>query len=129
MATKKQPQPRFTTRQVMAGFKVSDMTVFTWRKGTTTRDPLPVEQDGRNVYFPEKSTLAWAKKYDLPFDKSNAEKVLAGATPGPKPVAVKKVPVKAVKKTVVPAKAVKKVKKVRKEVRNVAVHGPASAHI
>ena len=84
-----------TTKQVMAGFNTSDMTVYTWRKGTTTRDPLPCTVDGRKVTFKDTDMKAWAKKYNLTFSLEAALKVAGAAVPtGPKPktaIAAKKV--------------------------------------
>jgi hypothetical protein len=76
----------FTIKQIMAGFSISDMTAFTWRKGTANRDPIPHTVEGRTVSFPAVEVKAWAKKYGLAFDSAKAEK--AGqpeeTKPGPK---------------------------------------------
>lgn len=94
MASKKS----FNTRQVMAGFSVSDMTIFTWRTATKAREAIPHEISGRNVTFPEAAVKAWAKKYGKTFDVSKADAAPATSKTGPKatpPVkkAAKKMPV------------------------------------
>lgn len=88
MATK-QTAPRLTVKQVMAGFKVSDMTIYTWRQGTAAREALPTHQDGNRVFFKEAEMVKWAKKYGLPFDTAAANSLPAvkmgpKATPAPK---------------------------------------------
>ncbi len=107
MATSKQETSRLTTKQVMAGFKVSDMTIFTWRGGTPTKDPLPSHQDGTRVYFKEAEMARWAKKNGVEWNAAEAMKVPGPAKTGPKPEA-KKVPVaKKVKAVPPPAKKVR----------------------
>jgi predicted DNA-binding transcriptional regulator AlpA len=81
-----------TTKQLMAGFGVSDMTVFTWRKGTATKEPIPHTVDGRSVTFPVSEVKAWAKKHGVPFDLVKAEGSPDAEKPGPKAAAKKAVP-------------------------------------
>lgn len=76
--------PGFTTRQLMAGFQVSDMTVWAWRQGSAKRDPLPVVKEGTRVYFPETALKAWAKKYKLEFSATTAANALTDGKSGPK---------------------------------------------
>lgn len=101
----KQETPSFNTKQLMAGFAVGHMSIYNWRNGTPTKDPLPhlVAENGR-VSFPQKSTIAWAKKHDLEFDPAKAEKGAKTKKPGPKPAAKKAAPKAAAKKATKPAK-------------------------
>ncbi len=105
MATSKQEAGRLTTKQVMAGFKVSDMTVFTWRGGTPTKEKLPSHQDGTRVYFKEAEMVRWAKKNGVEWNAAAAAKVPGPAKTGPKPEV--KSPAKAAKKLapVIPIKS------------------------
>ncbi len=80
----------FNTRQVMAGFGVSDTTVYLWRQGTSTREALPCEVEGRNVYFAEGAMKTWAKKHGLTFSVEKAEKGKPRAKTGPKPGGAKR---------------------------------------
>lgn len=103
-----------TIKQVMAAFKTSDMTVYTWRLGTKTRDPLPhhVSSAGR-VTFKEPEVKAWAKQYGLTYDALAAN--VEGAVPakrGPKVTAAPEV--KAAAKKVVAKKVVAKKTAVKK---------------
>lgn len=119
MASKQAPAAaaRLSTRQVMAGFNVSDMTVFTWRKGTSTRDPMPSHADGRLVYFKEAEMLKYAKKHDLTWDSAKAAKAAsAPMKTGPKPAAVKAAPVKSAAKKAAPVKVKPPVRKVARKV-------------
>lgn len=77
-----------STKDLQAGFGVGHMTIYNWRQGTATKDPLPcdVDQSGR-VTFPVASTKAWAKKHGLEFNVP-AEKA-AESKPGPKAKIVK----------------------------------------
>lgn len=104
----------YTAKQLQVAFAVGHMTIYNWRQGTATRDPLPCEVDeetGR-VAFPAASTKAWAKKYGLSFtepsDSGEASK------PGPKATA-KKAPVK----KSVKAKFNRVVKQVEKQQRKI----------
>lgn len=72
-----------TIKQIMAGFKVSDMTVYTWRQGTPGKDPLPHTLEGRKVIFKDSEVKAWAKKHGLTFDAAAAGTVDV-AKAGPK---------------------------------------------
>lgn len=101
----------YTAKQLQAAFAVGHMTIYNWRQGTATRDPLPCETDEESgrVTFPAASTKAWAKKYGLEFteptDSGEASK------PGPKATAKKATPVK---KSVNKAKVTKKAAAPRK---------------
>ena len=75
--------PHLTTKQLQAGFGVSDMTVWAWRAGTPTRDKLPTVKQGRAVLFKPAAVAAWAKKHELKFDLAAAQKVKP-PKPGPK---------------------------------------------
>jgi len=56
-----------TIAQVAAAFGVSQMAIFYWRKGTTTRDPLPEipDNDSRFPRFAVADLKKHAKKYGL----------------------------------------------------------------
>ena len=76
------------TNNLMNLFGVSHMTIGAWRKGSTTRAPLPtVEIKGhpRLVGFKPSEVKTWAKKYGFMLSKDPA--LLLGsaiAKPGPK---------------------------------------------
>lgn len=76
--------PMLTIKQVMSGFSVSDMTVYTWRQAGGTREPLPSEKIGNAVGFRASLVKAWAKKYNLDFDIDRALATPIAAS-GPKP--------------------------------------------
>jgi hypothetical protein len=97
-------QTTLTTKDLQAGFNVGHMTVYNWRLGSSTRDPLPVHIDAsKRVTFKLAEIKAWAKKYQLDF-KPAAELSVA-AKPGPK---AKKAAVKQLaKKTAKPAAKLK----------------------
>lgn len=82
MATKQ----LLTTKQVMAGFSTSDMTIYSWRKGTPTKTVLPCVKVGASVRFEPAAMKAWAKEHGLKFSLEAALAVPAakGKT-GPKP--------------------------------------------
>ena len=128
MSSKGNPKVRYTTRQIMAGFGVSDMTVYTWRQGTPQREKMPTEQDGRNVYFPHASTVAWAKKHGLTFDADAAAKAVGtAAKTGPKPT-TKPSKKAAPAKKAVPAKA-RKPKVARAALKDKSTAGPVAARV
>lgn len=81
MATK---TPLLTTKQVMAGFSVSDMTIYTWRQGSAARDKLPCHTEGNRVGFKATEMTRWAKKYGLTFDEAKAAAPVAEVKMGPK---------------------------------------------
>lgn len=61
------------TADLIQGFGVTNLTLLTWRKGTPTKEPLPVQVDstagGRNtVSYNEAKVRAWAKKHGLEFN-------------------------------------------------------------
>lgn len=101
----------YTAKQLQVAFAVGHMTIYNWRQGTATRDPLPCETDDETgrVTFPAASTKAWAKKYGLTFteptDSGEASK------PGPKATTPVKKSVKAKF-----AKVVKQVEKQRRKI-------------
>lgn len=71
-----------STKDLQAGFGVGHMTIYNWRAGTATKDPLPCEKDGSRVTFNLTSIKAWAKKYDLAFNPPTEK--AAEVKPGPK---------------------------------------------
>lgn len=67
---------KLTIKQVTAGFGISGVCLNAWRAGTATKAALPFDKDEETgaVSFKESTTLAWAKKHDLPFDMKAALK-------------------------------------------------------
>lgn len=89
----------FTTKQMQAGFDCGHMTIYNWRQGTATKDPLPCNVDGGRVTFPAAQVVSWAKKHGVAFDATRAESGECASKPGPKPkvtAAAKKAPAKKV---------------------------------
>lgn len=86
-----------TTAQLQKGFACGHMTIYNWKQGTATKDPLPFEKDGESgrVTYALSKVKAWAKKHGVGFSETEALKVEAGSKRGPKPAA---------KKTAAPAK-------------------------
>lgn len=80
--------PHLTTKQLQAGFGVSDMTIWAWRAGTPTRAKLPTVKQGRAVLFKPADITAWAKKHKLKFDLAATQQVEAPKL-GPKAPSVK----------------------------------------
>ncbi|MNK65503.1 hypothetical protein D3C87_848000 [compost metagenome] len=74
---------RLTTKDVEDAFGVTPMTVYNWRKGTPTREPLPAEVEGRRVFYRAARLKAWAKRHGIPLLK-DPEAVSAHSKPGPK---------------------------------------------
>jgi hypothetical protein len=114
MATKQNAVTGFSTKQAMAGFAVSDMTIYTWRNQPA--DPLPSHKDGNKVVFKEAELVKWAKKTGRTFDAVKAAAGPVQAKTGPKPAPVKKEAapkVKAVAKPAVVKTAPVKVKPAR----------------
>jgi hypothetical protein len=103
--------PTLTVAQTAAVFGVSTMTVFNWRKGTATRDPLKVCTDPEKTWFPRfrvTELQRYAKKHKLEFARQ-PEDVLATwehKTPGRQPKVV--IAVKARDNVKKSSKAVKK---------------------
>lgn len=56
-----------TIAQAQIAFGVAHMTLHNWRKGTATKEALPVEQDGNRVRIPLVKAKAWAKKNGVEF--------------------------------------------------------------
>lgn len=57
-----------STKDLMKAFGVGHMTIYNWRNGTPTKDPLPHKKDDTgHVTFVESEVKAWAKKYALSF--------------------------------------------------------------
>lgn len=74
----------YTTRQLVAGFNVSEMSIWTWRTASAKRTALPTVKVGSRVYFPEAKVEAWAKKHGLAFDPGAALKAPTPGKAGPK---------------------------------------------
>lgn len=90
------------TKDLMLGFNVAHMTLYHWRQGTATKDPLPHEVEGRAVIFNTKKVIAWAKKHGVPFTVPS--KPSKPGRPGRKPSAAVKKPATALKQKTQPAK-------------------------
>lgn len=57
-----------STKHLMQAFAVSHMSIYAWRLGTATKDPLPtllLGQDQRSVAFSPSKVKAWAKKHGV----------------------------------------------------------------
>lgn len=83
MSTKQQKEPLLNTKQVMAVFGVSDMTVFNWRHGTASKKPLPtvlkpVGASGvrQLVGFKPSAIKRWAAQHAVHLDEKKLEKVV-----------------------------------------------------
>jgi len=93
-----------TTKQVMAIAGVSHMTVYVWRQGSETRDPLPtVEKEAPAVRIAPAKLKSWAKRYgiELKYDPVGVatgamklKSVTADAKATTKPRLKKEVPLK-----------------------------------
>lgn len=82
MATEKSAQVRLTTRQVQALFGVTHMSIYHWRKGTSTREPLktlkPIKGEAPTaIRFDPKVVQRYADKYGIT-PVTTLDKVLAG---------------------------------------------------
>ena len=85
-------QNRLSIKQLAQAFNVSTMTLYLWRQGTPTKDPLPcIVEDptaGKpRISFKIAPTKAWARKHGLEFavDPSALIASTEGrAKPGPK---------------------------------------------
>lgn len=53
---------KLTTKQVCEMFNVTPMTIWKYRNGTPTKEPLPCTFEGRNVLFKESEVRTWAKR-------------------------------------------------------------------
>lgn len=76
------PPTTLSSKDVMAGFNIAHMTLYHWRQGTATKDPLPCDVDGRSVSFNLKKVQAWAKKHEVPF--TLPKQLSVPGRPGPK---------------------------------------------
>lgn len=76
---------RLTTKDLLAAFGVTPMTIANWRKGTPTRTPLPSEKQGRSVNYRRDRIERWADKNGVPLLDPLALLGSAGrGKPGPK---------------------------------------------
>ena len=80
MATKS-----LTIAQAQVAFGVAHMTLHNWRKGTATKDALPVEQSGNRVRIPLVKAKAWAKKHGVEFAVDPETLISEADKPEPKP--------------------------------------------
>lgn len=77
--------PKLTTKDMQDAFGVTPMTIFNWRKGTPTREPLPCEVKGRSVLYPVARVKAWAKRHGITPLRDLGEIAPSGREkPGPK---------------------------------------------
>lgn len=93
VAPKKANTPPLTIGQAAAVFGVSTMAIFVWRRGTTTREPLPTchnEEDSRFPRFKVSDLRRYAKAYGLKFAREPQDVVDTWhhVKPGPKPKSV-----------------------------------------
>lgn len=84
-----QSTERLNIPQMCAMFGVTHLTIYHWRKGTATRDALPVAKPTKDeppnaVRFDKARVLKWAKKHDVAIIASNP-KVATSKPRGPKP--------------------------------------------
>lgn len=57
----------FTTKEVQAMAGVSPMSLYLWKKGTQSRQPLPTRKaDNGRCSHAVKATLGWMKRYEIP---------------------------------------------------------------
>lgn len=81
---------KLTLKQTAAVFGVTLMCLSTWRKGTPTKDPLPVVQKrgSRFVEVPVSKLKKWAVSNDVSLareiDDVLADKALQPIKPGPR---------------------------------------------
>lgn len=83
------PANLYPASDVCAAFGVSNMALYHWTAGTSTRDPLPCVKDptGRRLYTAA-ACRAYAKKYDLPCDLPAQPSNFKPRGPAPGPVGV-----------------------------------------
>jgi len=89
------PPTTISAKDVMAGFSIAHMTLYHWRQGTATKDPLPCDVNGRSVSFNLKKVQAWAKKHGVHF--ALPKQLSVPGRPGPKTTSAKKAVKKATK--------------------------------
>ena len=77
---------KLTTKDLIAAFDVTSMTIANWRQGSATKSALPCHKAGRAVTFAPGKVKQWAKQNGVPI---LAPESLLGAAersrPGPKP--------------------------------------------
>lgn len=71
-------QQALRTNDLISAFGVTGLTLLSWRKGTPTKEKLPVDVQttpgGRNtVSYNEAKVRAWAKKHNLEFKLKEVE--------------------------------------------------------
>jgi len=76
-----------STKALMQAFAVSHMTINSWRKGSPSKEPLPVvATDDRSVLFKPAEVKRWAKAHKI--EIFDADALIPGAVeavkPGPK---------------------------------------------
>lgn len=75
---------RLTTKDVMGAFGVTPMTVYNWRMGSPTREPLPAETVGRSVFYRAARVKAWARRHGVPLLRELEPATGGPRKPGPK---------------------------------------------
>lgn len=78
---------RLTTKDLQEAFGVTPMTIYNWRQGTPTRDPLPAEAKGRSVFYRPARVKAWASRHGIKPVRPLGDDATAHSKPGPKPAA------------------------------------------
>ena len=73
-----------TIKQACAAFGVSSMCLSHWRKGTATKEALPVETEGRNVFIGVAEAKKWAKAHGVDFAMDPAKAIEADGKPAKK---------------------------------------------
>jgi hypothetical protein len=81
---------KMTTQQAARAFGVSTMTLYLWRQGTPTKDPLPSTKETKTekprIGYPISSARKWAKKHGIEFAVDPDKVVLEPSKkPGPVP--------------------------------------------
>lgn len=87
---------KMTTQQAAKAFGVSTMTLYLWRQGTPTKDPLPftvhdAKAEKPRIAYPIASSRKWARAHNIEFAVDPAKVVLEPSKkPGPVPRSAKK---------------------------------------
>jgi hypothetical protein len=71
------------TKQAQALFGVTAMTLWLWRSGTPTKEPMPYEKKGRSISYSLSKLKAWAKVHGVTMNLADSKNVHQ-AKPGPK---------------------------------------------
>ena len=81
--------PTLTMKQVREVFNVTSVTLYHWRNGTPTKEPLPSTTDDKlRVHFSPSALMKWAKKNKVAIAVDPVKILERGDVaekPGPKP--------------------------------------------